>query len=68
MARLAMAMMVLAMVASAVTARTSTVVGLSDLIWKITNGNGTVKLESPVPAYPLELLRERGDIPDPLYG
>ena len=43
-------------------------VDLSDRSWRITNANGSVELTSNVPAYPLELLRAAGDIPDPLYG
>jgi hypothetical protein len=43
-------------------------VDLSDRSWRITSGNGSVQLTSSVPAYPLELLRAAGDIPDPLYG
>ena len=49
-------------------AHASVTLDLSGRRWSITNGNGSVEFASSVPAYPLELLRAAGDIPDPLYG
>lgn len=40
---------------------------LNPLSWTIVNGNGSISLNSPLPAYPVELLRASGVIQDTMY-
>lgn len=43
-------------------------IDLSGNDWAISNGNGSIRFTSTVPAYPLGLLIANGSIEDPLYG
>lgn len=43
------------------------VLRLNSRDWQLNNGNGSISLQTTVPAYPLEVLRAHGVIADPLY-
>lgn len=51
----------------ATTVHCETVLRLDSLAWTLTNANGSIVLNTTVPAYPVEVLRANGVIGDPLY-
>jgi beta-mannosidase len=49
------------------TAAATVSVDLGALEWRMTNGNGSVSLNTTVPAHAVEVLRREGVIFDPMY-
>ncbi|GBF90838.1 beta-mannosidase [Raphidocelis subcapitata] len=57
----------LCLASAGLTLAASNVMSLDALTWGVTNANGTIALKTKLPAYPINLLQEKGIVQDPLY-
>lgn len=62
-----MGLFVLLLLLGAVAADAKSVISLGSQTWTVENGNQSISATTTLPAYPLEILRSKGIVEEPLF-